>query len=64
MNLLIQFILLVILYFISVPFSFWIKDKIVFEMKKKRRNNIRQNNNTEELTLKQKINREKKRNRK
>lgn len=60
MNLLIQFILLVILYFISVPFSFWIKDKIVFEMKKKRRNNIRQNNNTEELTLKQKINREKK----
>ena len=61
MNLLIQSILLILLYFISVPFSFWFKDWIAYQIRKKRRNNIRQNKQpTEELTYKQKIKREKK----
>lgn len=61
MNLLIQSILLILLYFISIPFSFWLKDWIAYQIRKKRRNNTRQNKQpTEELTYKQKIKREKK----
>lgn len=61
MNLLIQSILLILLYFISIPFSFWFKDWIAYQIRKKRRNNTRQNKQpTEELTYKQKIKREKK----
>ena len=57
MNLLIQSILLILLYFSSVPFSFWFKDWIAYQIRKKRRN-IKQNKQaTEELTYKQKIKR-------